>query len=423
MQEQELFQQYELKGWQFSPRLYKIIGAAALTNLLIFTLMAQANFLTGKTCDSAVASGVCSVIDALYMGSIIATTGTDYIDEAYEKIDLENEEITFVEYSEPLKYPEGYFAIANPEQQPLVMDAYTPTPMDMTGIPTNGSNPTIINPTPDLTTATPNFPTPSKNASKKDFPTSPFGTVNNPNLAKNNRKNNNKPNPTLDDVNKPAEDKDTTKEDETAVQSDKIEEVEINRKPLQDLADMVLAQWAAKEVDLNQQFMVVMNGELTKEGRLDTKKSKWDTKQEQGDAKMVEIAKEAVESVGESGWLTYLRNFGIEKIKITLVQDNDKIVALVESEQKTAQRAGTLASQFNALIQGAKLGIKGQDEKTLLSSAKPPTSNGKVFVLSFEIPKPTAQEMINRKLQEAQTKKQQQPTGTSQNVNPNPTAK
>src|SRR5687767_14421756 len=115
MQEQELFQQYELKGWQFSPRLYKILGASALINLLAFFLMAQSNFLTGKTCDAPFASGVCSVLDALYLGSEVANSR--YVTENYLKTDLDDADITFVEFSEPFVYPEGYFALANPEQQ------------------------------------------------------------------------------------------------------------------------------------------------------------------------------------------------------------------------------------------------------------------------------------------------------------------
>lgn len=47
------------------------------------------------------------------------------------------------------------------------------------------------------------------------------------------------------------------------------------------------------------------------------------------------------------------------------------------------------------------------DERTLLDGAKV-TSEGKNFSLNFAIPKPIAQEMINRKLTDAQAKKSQQ---------------
>lgn len=57
------------------------------------------------------------------------------------------------------------------------------------------------------------------------------------------------------------------------------------------------------------------------------------------------------------------------------------------------------------------------DERTLLDGAKV-TAEGKNFVLNFAIPKDVAQEMINRKLKEAQAKKQQmQQPNSSDSVN------
>lgn len=47
------------------------------------------------------------------------------------------------------------------------------------------------------------------------------------------------------------------------------------------------------------------------------------------------------------------------------------------------------------------------DELTLLNGATV-TADGSNFVLNFAVPKPIAQEMINRKLKEAQAKKAQQ---------------
>ena len=120
MQEHELFETYELRGWQFSPRLYKIIGVSVIANLVVFVLMAQANFLTGKTCDSPIASGVCSVMDTLYVGGLILDTDATFVSKPYERTEIgDADEITFVDVSnfQPLTYPTGYFALANPDQQ------------------------------------------------------------------------------------------------------------------------------------------------------------------------------------------------------------------------------------------------------------------------------------------------------------------
>ena len=42
----------------------------------------------------------------------------------------------------------------------------------------------------------------------------------------------------------------------------------------------------------------------------------------------------------------------------------------------------------------------GDDEKTLLTNAKA-TASGKQVILNFSLPKPVAQEMINRNIQKA----------------------
>ena len=48
MQEQELFQSYEVKNWDFSPRIYKILAASAIFNVLALLVVAQTNVLTTK---------------------------------------------------------------------------------------------------------------------------------------------------------------------------------------------------------------------------------------------------------------------------------------------------------------------------------------------------------------------------------------
>lgn len=432
MQEQELFRQYELKGWQFSPRLYKILGASVLINVLGFFLMAQSNFLTGKTCDSPLASGVCSVLDALYVGSVLAETDPRYVEENYMKTELESADITYVDLSnwQPLEYPEGYFAMANPQDQMTTQMAGLGDPSAM--FPPSGINPGITSGNPtigtpnDLTTVPQVLPTPNDKAIMGSLPNSVTGggtrkpkrypKINNP--MSNTSPTSLPPDGTVAENNANKENKQDKTEDAVPTEIPSLEDIKINKKPLQDLADMALAQWASKEIDLNQQFIVVMNGALTKEGRLDPKKSVWVEKEIKGDPKMVELAKEAVESVGESGWLYYLQKFGIEKIKITLAQDNDKVVAYIESEQKSPEKANSLSSLINTTIMGAKMAIKGDDEKTLIQSAKS-TSSGKVFILNFEIPKPKAQEMINRRLQEAQAKQNQQKTSGSQSADTN----
>jgi hypothetical protein len=132
---------------------------------------------------------------------------------------------------------------------------------------------------------------------------------------------------------------------------------------------------------------------------------------------MIDIAKDAVEAVGDSGFLGYLRKppFDVEQMTITLVQDDNQITAVISSGQKTAERARMKSSQLNNAITVGKLALKNpSDERTLLDGAKV-NADGSNFVINFVIPKQIAQDMITKKLNEARAKKiQGQPSGETQ---------
>lgn len=415
MQQQELFQQYELKGWQFSPRLYKIIGASAIINMLAFFLMAQSNFLSGKTCDSPLASGVCSVLDALYVGSEIVDG--QYVREDYRKTELEDADITFVEFAEPFKYPEGYFATANPEQLPEIIDPTMIPPTDMNGFP-NSANPTIVNPggTGDIMNTTPITPKPIDKPVVNGLPNSILGGTNPTINRKNNRKNNR--NNTVNNVtpnNNTVAENDTDKTDKTEEvkpdETEVVEEVKINKKPFEDLGDTINAKLEKNEVDLNKNFAVVMSGAITADGKLDQKKSKFVSSN--GDEEMVNLAKSAIEAVGNSGFLGHLKNQGIENVSITIKQDDSQISILVVSQLKTAETAKSKSSGFNTLLSGLiyadRSNIKKLDDNSrMLVNNSKVTSEDKNFVLTVNIPKNEAQAMINKSLKDRAEKKNKQ---------------
>ena len=129
---------------------------------------------------------------------------------------------------------------------------------------------------------------------------------------------------------------------------------------------------------------------------------------------MIDVAKAAIEAVGDSNFLSYLKSLNVDKISITLVQDDTQVTAVITSTQKTAERASSIASGLNSYISIGKFKFSDPkaDERVLLDSAKV-TADGKNFVFNFVLPKPIAQDMINRKLKEAQAKKalEQKPNG------------
>jgi hypothetical protein len=192
------------------------------------------------------------------------------------------------------------------------------------------------------------------------------------------------------------------------------DEVKINKQPLQDFGDYVKQKIDRNEVDLTQPFKVVAEVFLTKDGKPDmsidatTKKPRSQFVLTEGDEQMVWVAKTAIEAVGNSGWLGYLKQCGAEKLKITLAQDKDNVSAEIESEYATTEKARTMASVINTLITMVEINLKQQaekfpgreDEKILLSGFKKTTASEKVTTINFALPKQIVQDLIRRNMRE-----------------------
>lgn len=412
--EGDLFNNYEIRSWNYSPRLYKIIAVSAAVNVLVLLIAAQTSLLTTKGCDSPFVGKVCQVLDTVYVSSMLFGTDREYVDQAYEKTELADADVTFVDVSNdtpPLEYPQGYFTLANPgqaspfEQVNDPLAAYNPG-----NFPPVGQVPPPM-PQDDLLNKPQNLPKPNPNAVTGPLPS--FDDNDDTAVAANGKKGGKKPAANSEaNTDQKTPDANKAVAQPTPLSSDAVTSLEINKKPLTDFADGVLAQWSANQIDFNQPFTVVLNGVLTNDGKLDRDKSKFDPTKQKGDQKMIDLAKAALEAVGDSGFLTYLRSLDVEKVDITLTQDDKQITAVVSSSQKTADRAKTISSGMNTYLMIGKATAKNpSDERTLLDGAKV-TADGKNFVLNFAIPKDVAQEMINRKLREAQAKKAQQPSGS-----------
>ncbi len=449
-QEKELFQGYEIKNWSFTPRLYKLFGAAAVFNILALFVVVQANVFTTRGCDSPLVGNFCQVLDTIYLGSTLLGTETDFVSKDYQKTELENADITFVDVSSatpPLTYPAGYFALANPESamMPPIADMngnFPPLPSPGFGaFPGIPANPTINNPNDFLSkpqvTPTPNpkvvngeiddnlFSFEDTTPGKNPVPP-PSQTAKNrrPSFGKVNRKNNTlKPPPSIDETT--AEKK--PDENQPPLNTDAVVDFRPNKKPLEDFAADILAKREDKkaQLDLTKSFKVKMVGELDKDGKLNPKKSRYTIfkPEEQGDQAMVDVAKAAIQAINDGNLFFYLKSLGVDKVDITLIQDDKQIYAVISSNQKSEDRAKTVSSGMIGLLAIAQTQVKEEELKTLIKSAKS-EQQGKNFILNFKIDKPVAQEMITRKLQEAEAKKKAEeqgnkPNSTAQTLNAN----
>ncbi len=438
---QNFLQGYEVKNWDFSPRIYKILASAAIFNLLFLVVIGQTNLLQAKACNSPLISKVCSVLDTVYVGSKILSGGEDYVVKAYNQTSIDDADVVWVDNTgetPQLQYPEGYFQVANRDELAMLESLDSEfsnenSPFGNNPLPPIASSPSTSTPPPPPPMRTAprrrggsvfskkqRLPKKSKNTIVGDLPDDPFDT--NDGDEKSNDKNKGKDNVADSKTNEKTNKTQKELENKTATNSDSVKEVEINKKPLQDFADEIVTRWSKKEIDLTKPFAVKINAVLTDDGRFNREKTRFVG--QQGDEDIVNVARKAVEAVGDSGFLAYLRNLDVKQVSMTLIQDGEKLYATVVSVQRTPEQAKTKASGLRNLISISKLTIKGEDEKTLLSSAKV-TSEGKNFLINVNIPKPVADEMMNRKLEEAlleRIKKQKetqpnpkQPSGTTEN--------
>ncbi len=174
-------------------------------------------------------------------------------------------------------------------------------------------------------------------------------------------------------------------------------EIVINKKPLKEFAASV----KAKKLDWTKPFLVEVETGLTKDGKFDKEKTKF-TKTE-GDAETVEAVKRAFEAAGESGWFGYLSQQGIKEIKISVAQNSENFSALIFFEEPSPERARTLSSGLNAMVNAALMADKngwkklGADEKKLLSGAEV-TAREKTVNINVSLAASDFQEMVRRGL-------------------------
>ncbi|MDQ3800562.1 MAG: hypothetical protein M3384_14020 [Acidobacteriota bacterium] len=438
MEEKELFQDYELKSWELSPRIYKIIGAAAALHLFGLIVFSQVDLLGTKACDSPYVGKVCQVLDAAYVTSVLLGTDTEFSSRDYDKTEIEEADVTWVNVGEQFNYPAGYFSQANPAPpvDPNMtggIDPATGMPYPsgyIPGIPGTFSSPPTLD-SPQV------LPTPNPNAVQGGLPSSPLGgsTGSNPTVtAKIPRtrtqrfpsgirppKNDSpKTLPDFDDEKankdkKPNANTTANKEDKPKTEKPNGDEQKIfNKKPLEEFAARYGEAILNNQVDINAPFTIEVRAKLDEYGKL--VKPTMSVKPG-SDEKMTEVAKEAILAFGDSQLLQKLYDVGGRNVKITFSQDADNLQAIIVSETESIQRAETISSLINVYLKNAGL-KEGSDEAILMDKAKP-ASDGKNVIINFLIPNEEKASMIKKNLEKHQEKlKNQKPnSGVAESVN------
>ena len=438
IEEQNFLKGYEISGLELNKRMYRIVAFAAVVFIVPMLALSQTNMLSKSACESAFVNDVCEVLDTVYIGSKMLAKNTGYVNEEYEQAELAEAKVIWTEIMEnpepPLEYPEGYFLVANPEDyitedDPNLLNAFnSPPPVSRVTPPVN--RPSRIRPPARRnnrsTTRKPKFPKPNKSRPKidDDLNMDIFGEDDKNQVAKNNSDGTNgkKPDTKVD----PTPKKQNDVEKKSAITSETLSDVKVNKQPLLDLADIVLEKSDTNQIDLKKNFQVKMVGYIDENGKLLGEKSRFAQVEDPGDQAMVALVKDAIAKVGSTGWLKYLADEGASELEMTFGQTDEAMNALVRSEYGNEKRAKQAVSAIKTLIAFTKKFGKDRlkpDEMELLKLANV-KQDGKFLVIQFDLEKPRAHEMITARLDEHRKNKQKKQdeankAGKSSTVVPN----
>ena len=425
----DLFYNYEIRNWNFSPRLYKILGFSAVFNILLLVGIASSGVLTARGCDSPFVGRVCQVLDTVYIGSLIFGTDSEYADVDYAKTELEDTDVTFVDVTgvtPPLSYPEGYFQLANPEQQ----FANVTDPMASSGpgfiapgIPY--SNPTIggsglIN-TPAIK------PKANPNAIEGALPDDgPLGTSTdeNPTIAGGRKGGRGGKLPANANANaNPADANSNTANPTGPNATAKTEEAKedqfgvfINKRPMKDRAKESLEKIESKTVKIDAPFKVVISATLGlgADGKtiiLKNPKLVPNNPPTKNDPATEKFVQDWILAVGDAGWFGYLDRLKSKKVIVSVEQTDTELIASVRADQPTENDAKQAQSGLGTLLSIVAPAASGDDQLFLQKASV--TSEGRTFILNFNLPRPLVQEMIQRKLGEFK-EKEAKPNGNAE---------
>jgi hypothetical protein len=320
-----------------------------------------------------------SVRDSLNIAALLSRT--TYVDRDYKKTDI-GDDVQVVEVAK-FRYPDGYFATETqtPPTDPALAAAAAAA---AAGSGFSFSLPSVKEePSPSPT------PEPSPSAST----TGATGTVASANANAS--------------ATEPVDKADVNKQlDKIAAENDVVRpsENEVNVRPLKD--------WLARANLLRQQgkLELTSNIEITIAAKLgtDCKLSEANVIQKAGDERLLEVAKDLVSAIGDSGMLSFLRDPAkvqdITKLEcdamplqLTIKLDQKEITATVQSEADSPARAEKMATGYSGLLSVGQLLKRGKDEEMLYKSTKV-TSEGKNVFVNFSMPRQTAGELIKKQL-------------------------
>ena len=353
----ELFEQFEVNG---DPRwvvLTKLIGASLLVHLVFLWMVVY----------------VPALRDTLNIAALIANT--KFVDKDYQATQIADD-VQLVQLTEKFRYPEGYFAVeGQAAAQPPAADPFAPR------IISRAASEPKVDPE-----ASPS-PSPEPSASPGASPVasaSPSGAIA-------------QASPSIS----PLTPEEAQKQLEKTAEQNNVAlpgENEINKKALKDFAAYANELKKAGKLDLDKPFEIVIEAELDDKGKLQNARVSKKT----GDENLVDLFKRMVSTLNDSGFLAYLQPISQDNpgatVKITVKQGEKEVLASVESEASSPQRAESLAKALNTMLFLGAGSRAGKDEEMIMKNTNA-TPDGKRVVVNFSMARESVVEMIKKQLE------------------------
>ncbi len=437
--EEMLFQNYEVKSWNFSEHLYKAFIISAIIHAFFFTVVSQIDLFGTKACDSPYINKVCQVLETAYVSSLLLGTDTEFSSREYQRTELsEEDEVTFIDLtSDQFKYPPGYFETVRAYDPDYSENLSQDSSGSLTANKANSSdNSLLADITKPQTLPTPNpnpvvgdlpKPQPLDEVTKKNrFPQwrrFPYRqSLSNDTVAKNDSDQSEDPienmnantnrlvnadqvlNSRQQNVNRNPN-QNANQPNQNANQIADLLEIEqqklFNKKPLEDFGMKYGQAILNKELDLNAPFEIEVKAGLDEFGKL--VKPLVNVKSD-SDSKMVEVAKEAISAFSDSQLLLTLYNAGVRFVTIKFAQDKDNLQAIITSDAGTPNRAAAIQSSIRLALQVALSNMKPESDEVKLMSKAEISAQGKIFIINFLIPHNEKMELIEKNLRSLQEK-------------------
>lgn len=357
----ELFERFEVNRDSRWRTLSRLISASLLLHLVLLWLMIY----------------VPAVRETVNIAALIART--TFVDRDYEATQIADE-VQIVQLSEKFRYPEGYFAL---EAQ---IDGELPGPSSPANDP---FAPRIISQAGSTRDVDPE-PSPSPSPTPETSPVASASPSESPGPGTANNQSGTQltPEEAQKQLEKTAEQNNVQLPDEN----------QINKKVLRDFAAYANDLKDQGKLDLNKPFEVVIEAEMDEKGKL--RNARFIKKE--GDENLVDLFGRMVGALNDSGFLTYLQPISKDNpgaaIRITVKQGEKDVLASVESEASSPERAQSLASALNNLLFFGAGSRAGKDEEVIMKNTNAAPA-GKKVVVNFSMPRQSVVEMIKKQMQ------------------------